>query len=65
MCIVKKLGVIFLALYLILINIGILKEAAMPMSFGAILPFLGIVSGILLLVSLGHCCGCCSQDQRK
>lgn len=62
MCCAKAVGFFLLAIYLILQGVVPLFEVTPGMVMHTIFGLLGIVSGILLLVSLGHChCPHCSR----
>lgn len=59
MCKVKLVGVILLALFVILAGLDYL--VVLPYVLAMITGILGVVSGVLLLISIGKCCcGHCS-----
>ncbi|MEZ5315604.1 MAG: hypothetical protein R3E91_05305 [Chlamydiales bacterium] len=60
MCIVKNLGLIFLAVYLFFSGLFQVTSMVMPMMGNVLIGLVGMASGILLLISLGgkkdkHC----------
>ena len=56
MYVVKVLGMIFLAIYLILTGVATIFEATPGTFVRIVMDLLAISSGILILISIGRCC---------
>ncbi len=56
MGVVKKLGMIFLAVYLIITGVAALGGIALPTHIDQARDLLAVVSGILILISIGTFC---------
>ena len=55
MCVVKMLGMIFLAVFLIFTGLASLSEVALAPMAKSVLDLVGLTSGILILISIGKC----------
>ena len=53
MCVVKMLGMIFLAVFLIFTGLATISEVSLAPMAKNILDLLGIAAGILILISIG------------
>ena len=57
---VKVLGVVFLAVYLILTGLGVTIDVWTH----DLVHFFAVVAGVLMLISVRHCCGVCHRDDK-
>ncbi len=64
MMVLKVLGFVFLAVYLILV--GLIGVAGPSLAFipPVVIHLLAIVSGVLILVAVGKCCCSCDKCQK-